>query len=54
MCIRDRGEHDHLEGDDHGEDDEQIHELAQLVVHAGKVPAGHGAAQQDERSRYEL
>ncbi len=43
-----QGEHDHLEGDDHGEDDEQIHELAQLVVHAGKVPAGHGAAQQDE------
>ena len=43
-----QGEHDHLEGHDHGEHDQQIHELAQLVVHAGKVPAGHGAAQQDE------
>ena len=26
----------------------QVHELAELVVHAGEIPAGHGAAQQDE------
>ena len=43
-----QGEHDHLEGHDHGEDDEQVHELAELVVHAGQIPAGHRAAQQDE------
>ena len=43
-----QGEHDHLEGDDHREDDEQVHELAQLVVHAGQVPARHRAAEQDE------
>ena len=27
----------------------QKHELAQLIVHAGEVPTGHGAAQQDQR-----
>ena len=44
-----QGEHDHLEGHDHGEHDQQVHELAQLIVHAGEVPTGHGAAQQDQR-----
>ena len=43
-----QGEHDHLEWHDHGEDDEQVHELAELVVDTGEVPARHGAAQQDE------
>ena len=43
-----QGEHDHLEGNDHGEHDQQVHELAQLVVYAGQVPTGHGAAQQDQ------
>ena len=43
-----QGEHDHLEGHDHGEHDQQVHELAQLVVHAGQVPTSHGAAQQDQ------
>ncbi len=44
-----KGEHHHLEGDDHGEHDQQIHELAQFVVYPGQVPAGHGAAQQDQK-----
>ena len=48
ICSLRQGEHDHLEGHDHGEHDQQVHELAQLVVHAGEVPAGHGAAQQDQ------
>ena len=43
-----QGEHNHLEGDDHGEHDQQVHKLAQLVVHTGQVPTSHGAAQQDQ------
>ena len=45
-----QGEHDHLEGNDHRKDDQQVHKLAQLIVHAGQIPAGHGAAQQDQRN----
>ena len=48
VCSLRQGEHDHLEGHDHGEHDQQVHELAEFVVHAGEVPAGHGAAQQDQ------
>ena len=48
ICGLGQSEHDHLEGDDHREHDEQVHKLAELVVHAGQVPACHGAAQQDE------
>ena len=43
------GEHDHLEGDDHGEDAEIIYHTAELAVHPGNVPGGHGGAQQDQR-----
>src|SRR5699024_5070774 len=44
-----QGEHDHLEGNHHRKDDQQVHALGQDVVNACQIPAAHGAAQQDQK-----
>src|SRR5699024_448669 len=41
------GEHDHLEGDHHGEGAQQVQHLGDLVVDPGDVPGEHGAADED-------
>ena len=44
-----QGEHDHLEGDDHGEQAQIVEELGKAAPHPGNIPRRHGAAQQDQR-----
>ena len=43
-----QGEHDHLEGDYHGEHAQEVQHLAKQGVHPSDVPGGHGGAHQDQ------
>ena len=46
-----QGEHDHLEGDDHGEQAQVVENPCKGAVHTGDVPSGHGAEQQNQEHR---
>ena len=43
-----QGEHQHLEGDDHGEHEQVVEGLAVPALDPGDEPGAHGAADQDQ------
>ena len=46
-----QGEHDHLEGHDHGEQAQVVEDPGKQAVHTGDVPCAHGGEQQDQHHR---
>ena len=46
-----QGEHDHLEGDDHGEQAQVVENPGGQAVYPGNVPGTHGAEQKDQGNR---
>ena len=43
-----QGKHDHLEGDDHGEQAQIVEQIGRGALDPGDVPCAHGAAQQNQ------
>ena len=51
--VGDQGEseHDHLEGDHHGEDAQDVDGFGDPGLHPGNIPGAHGGADEDDQHR---